>query len=111
MNIELTSKNDVDIIKLNGNLVLTGVKDVKEQLKPLFEDESKSRYVINLSSVPMVDSSGIGFLISSFNSIKKRQATLVFCGLNDTMNEIFKSTHLNSIFKIYADEEQALANL
>ena len=108
MNFEQENKNGIEVIRITGNLVLTGVKEIKDQLKPIMENESYTNYIFNLSGVSMVDSSGIGFLVSSFNSLKKRGAELVFCGLNDTLQEIFKSTHLHTIFKIEVSEEQAL---
>ena len=108
MNFNRENKNGIEVIRITGNLVLTGVKEIKDQLKPVIDDESVSKYVINLSGVSMVDSSGIGFLVSSFNAVKKRQAAMIFCNLNNTLLEIFKSTHLHTIFKIVESEEKAL---
>ena len=108
MQIEHQEKEGIHIFQLEGNLTLNGVKIAKQTIRPIVDDESTQSVVLDFTKVKLIDSSGIGFLVSSFNRLKGRKAKMVLFGLNDVILDIFKSTRLDSIFTIVASEEEAI---
>ena len=110
MEIAHEQKDGIEIFRFVGNLALTGVKEAKVVVKPLVDDESVAKVVINMEGVSLIDSSGIGFLVSVYNTMKKRSAQFVLCSLNEVIRDIFKSARLDTILAIEENEEKALSS-
>ncbi|MBJ7450173.1 MAG: STAS domain-containing protein [Parachlamydiales bacterium] len=71
--------------------------------------EGQSNIVLNLKNVQFMDSTGLGCLVSLFKVIGKN-GSLTLCHMTDAVKDLFSQTHLNTIFKIYTTEEEALQN-
>lgn len=111
MEIIRDKKNDIEIIRLSGNLALAGVKEAKSNIKPIIEDPSVKKIIINMKGVKLLDSSGIGFLVASTKAAQKREANLALCNCSDDIMDIFKSTHLDNYLNLYDNEENAVSNI
>ena len=100
----------VPVIRISGKIL-----DNMES-SPLWEvmlelpDENK-KVVVDMSGVTVMNSSGIGLCLKCFTTIRNKGGELVFCGVNDTIGNLFLLTKLNSIFTISADIESALQTL
>ena len=99
MEITQEEKNDIKVFYLSGSLALVGVKAAKEVIKPVVDDASVSKILLNMSNVTMLDSSGIGFLVATFKATQKRKGKFALSNCNDVLMGIFKSTHLDNVLK------------
>ena len=70
-------------------------------------DEEKPKVILNLNKVSMMDSSGLGVLVSSYTSVQKRGGRLVLAGLGRGLQNLVAITKLTRVFDIYEDEEEA----
>lgn len=111
MEITQENKDGVEIFYLEGSLALVGVKAAKEVIKPVVDDASITRILLNMKGVSMLDSSGIGFLVATFKATQKRKGKFALCNCNDVLMGIFKSTHLDNVLSIFPTEEEALTSL
>lgn len=101
---------------INGILILSlEDKRLDSRLAVNFKDkfgeliESGNRFfLINLSAVEFIDSSGIGCLVTCLKSIGPK-GKIVLCGLKPAVESMFKLTRMDRVFTLCSTEEQALA--
>ena len=71
-------------------------------------EEGDLHFVVDISKVDIMNSSGLGILISSLTTIKKNNGTLKIAGANNQIQHILKVTKLNAIFELIDTLENAL---
>jgi len=65
--------------------------------------------VLDLSSVPYVDSAGIGVLVNGLVSCKNNGRTLVLAGVAERVMTVLKVTKVDQLFQFAASSEEAQA--
>ncbi|MFP4370576.1 MAG: STAS domain-containing protein, partial [Candidatus Kapaibacterium sp.] len=68
--------------------------------------------ILDLSKVELMNSSGLGMLVSGLSSMKKNDIRLVLADVPEKVNNLLNMTHLDKVFEIYenvADAESKLA--
>jgi anti-sigma B factor antagonist len=83
--------------------------DFKEKMAG-FIHAGNSLIVLNLSEVSLIDSSGLGAIVSSLKTLG-RKGDIVICGTRETVMNMFKLTRMDKVFRIFANEEEAIAAL
>lgn len=108
LNTEL--RNDVVIIKLEGD-VMGGPEAVKlnEEMNRLL-DEKSLKAVINLSEVHRMNSSGLGILINALTMFQQNDGDLKLAGPTPLVQNLLKITRLNNLFESYDTVEAAISN-
>jgi anti-sigma B factor antagonist len=69
------------------------------------------RFVFNLARVERVDSAGLGALNRCSKAIGKRGGQVCMFGLTQRVDDLMVITKLSTIFRIFPDEQKALASL
>ena len=111
--MKITSKKvgDVMVLEVSGKIVgddsLQMRRDISGWIGEV-PDTQKPKVVLKLDGVSMMDSAGIGSLVSSYTSIQKRQGRLVLAGLGRGLQNLIAITQLTKIFDVYENEEQAI---
>jgi anti-sigma B factor antagonist len=67
--------------------------------------------IIILSSVPVIDSSGLGSLMRCYSSLKAVGGRVKLVGANEVVRQALGVTHLEKLFDFYDDEAAALASI
>lgn len=67
-----------------------------------------ARIIVNLAQVELVDSSGLGALVSALKQIK-RDRTAALCGLQRPVENLMKLTRMDRMFTIHADTDAAVS--
>jgi anti-sigma B factor antagonist len=108
----------IDTKTVNGILVIyLGEKrldsrlavDLKEKVKELIEAGNRL-IVFDLSAVDFIDSSGIGCLVGCLKLIgPKGRVSIV--GLKPPVESMFKLTHMDRVFNLHSNEDQALQSI
>ncbi len=57
-------------------------------------------YIIDMSSLDYIDSSGIGVLMAINKLSQRSGGSVTLQGLKGTVRELFEITHLNKVFKL-----------
>jgi anti-sigma B factor antagonist len=86
------------------------VEDMGKELYALVETQSSPRLVIDFSTVEFFSSAALGKLISLLSRVRARQGTLILCGIRPALLDVFRTCHLDRIFQIRADREDALSS-
>ncbi|MEA1866712.1 MAG: STAS domain-containing protein [Thermodesulfobacteriota bacterium] len=107
MKIESFVTNKVMVIRPRENRLDASITaDFKSKLAE-FVDNGSVNLVINLSGVDLIDSSGLGVLVSVLKVIGT-SGEIKLCELMKNVGAVFEVTRLNKIFAIYDSEKEAL---
>ncbi|MCX6625846.1 MAG: STAS domain-containing protein, partial [Acidobacteria bacterium] len=68
-------------------------------------------FVIDLSGVTHIDSTGIGRFIAGFNRVFQAKGRLVMAGATGQVRDSFAVTRLDTVFRFYPGPAEALAAL
>jgi len=95
-------------IKVDGEWILIIVKGAinfnsSEELKLEFEKvlgDGAINVRLNLTDVPISNSSGIGYMLMLYKSLKKRGGTLEIKGISKNLGEMMKLIKIDKLIKI-----------
>lgn len=109
MKISSRESNGVSILDLKGKSTI-GVGDValREAVTQALEG-GKTKIILNMNDVTLVDSSGMGELVSAYATTRRRGARLVLENLTPKGRELLHFTQLDSLFEVHDTEDEALA--
>ncbi len=103
MEMNLSNLGDVKIIGLTGKFDIESTEEFEDK----FQKELQSKppaIAIDMTKLDYIDSSGIGALIKSLNSIKNNKGILILFGLKSMILNIFKLAKLDLFFQIMTTE-------
>lgn len=99
---------DVTILDLNGRLSLgDGSSTFHDGVREVIWEGHKKLLLEN-SGISYFDSSGLGELVSAFTLVRNRGGELVLAGLTKKLSDVMQMTHLNSIYPVYVEVDDAL---
>jgi anti-sigma B factor antagonist len=96
----------VPVLRLSGELDLSTVPDVRRAIRELI-DEGQVSFVINLTNLDFVDSSGLGVLVGGLARVREKEGDIKIACANRRILRVFEMTRLTQLFDIYEQEEQA----
>ncbi|MGA7460520.1 MAG: STAS domain-containing protein [Candidatus Korobacteraceae bacterium] len=110
MDINVRKRSQVQVLQLKGQLRLgDAVDDLQRTINESLA-EGDTRFVINLSEVPMIDSSGIGVLVRFLTSAKKRGGSVKLVNLSSFAQKTLRVVGVLGLFDVYEDDDQAVAS-
>jgi anti-sigma B factor antagonist len=111
MLVEFQFYGELCILRLTGRFATgqdtTYLREQTEELKR----HGCSMVLVDFRDVAYIDSTGIGFLIGIYTSIKNKGGKFGICCPNAKVREVLEVCRLNTVFPIYDDEAAALAAL
>jgi anti-sigma B factor antagonist len=107
MNISIRKSDSVRIVDLQGDVDLGTSPDLRQTLFDLLGESPK--LALNMKALRYIDSSGIATLIEVFKDAQRRQKEFVLFGISPAVQNVFRLTHVNRIFRIFDTEEEAVA--
>ncbi|MFH0778024.1 MAG: STAS domain-containing protein [Candidatus Eisenbacteria bacterium] len=110
MKIEKQVKGDVSILRLDGDLVGgPNAQLVHDTIKQIIA-EKKTKVLVDMGKVVIVNSTGLGILIAALTSMKGAGGALKLLNVSKRVASLLMVTKLNLIFEVFDDEEKALAS-
>jgi anti-sigma B factor antagonist len=98
----------VTIVDISGKIVLG---EESAALRTMISDllgKGRKKILFNLGNVSYIDSSGLGFLVSAFATVKKQGGELKLLNLTSNVQDVMQMTKLYTIFDILKDERVAV---
>lgn len=86
-------------IKPGDDIVASVVDELKAELKGIV-DGGLAKLTFDLSGTKMIDSMGIGILIATYNSLKKRNVPMELVRVSPEIASLLKNMRLNQYFNI-----------
>ena len=106
---ELVSENCIQIA-LAGRFDATSVNTMKEVFKDLIGG-AVNQVIVDMDQVSFVDSAGLSALVSALKLVRRIGGDLVIAGMQPQAKTVFALTMLDQVIPIYANRQEALAEL
>ena len=98
------------LLKIRGRITLgLGVDRLRGTLEDLLVAGS-NQWVLDISDVAMIDSSGIGLLVRYLTAAKQQGGALKLLNPTKFAMQSLKMIGLLNLFEVYADQEAALSS-
>jgi anti-sigma B factor antagonist len=102
--------SDITIVDISGRIVLGEESAILRGLIADLLSKGHKKILFNLGDVQYIDSSGLGFLVSAFTSVRKQGGTMKLLKLTNRVQDVMQITKLYTIFDIFDDETAAIAS-
>ena len=106
MTVFIRESDAAQVVDVEGDVDLGTSPNLRRTLFDLLG--KKPKLAVNLRGVRYIDSSGIATLIEVLKSTQRLPMEFVLFGLSPAVQNAFRLTHVNRIFRIVETEEQAL---
>lgn len=109
MKIDVENKDNGAILHLEGKIIGDGVTRFKQSIEEQINTNNVSWIILDLSEVPLMDSSALGTIIMAFLKLKEKKGKLVLLYAQKSILEILNITKLNSLFETYDNMQTAIS--
>jgi anti-sigma B factor antagonist len=106
LTISIRESSAAQVVDVGGDVDMGTSPNLRRTLFDLLG--KKPKLALNLRGVRYIDSSGIATLIEVLKSTQRLPMEFVLFGLSPAVQDAFRLTHVNRIFRIVETEEQAL---
>lgn len=108
MRIDIRERDGVVILALQGKLMGGGdAETFKASIYKLIEQGTK-KVVVDLHGINWINSTGMGILISGYTTLRRNGGDLRLLHVSDKIRSILYVTKLNTIFKCFDTEDDAV---
>ena len=110
--MECTVRHLVDgvvVLSLSGRLNMVSAVTLRQTIGSLVQDGS-SRFVVDLSGISFMDSSGLGALISGLKSARQAGGDLRIAAPTEQVQLVLQLTNMERVLTPYASAESAFAD-
>ncbi|MBC8085671.1 MAG: STAS domain-containing protein [Phycisphaerae bacterium] len=104
----IETAGEVLVVGVVGQLVVGNRQEFKQAVVDEVERGAR-RVLIDFTDTGYVDSSGLGALVSLNKRLRDVGGELRLTALNEDMRTLFELTRLDTLFKLYATRDEALA--
>lgn len=108
MNISFEEKNGILTLNLVGRMDAITVGSFEEVFRAKLE-ENVSKFLINLAGLEYISSAGLRGILIAEKTSRAKNSSLAFCSMQSMVSEVFRMSGFNTILKIYATPEEAIA--
>jgi anti-sigma B factor antagonist len=108
MKFNVRQNGDVTILDLGGRITIgSGEEALRNAMQEILNNNAK-KVVINMGGVTMIDSSGIGELVSAYTTATNRGTKLKLANLPAKVSDILTITQLITVFDVFDSEAEAV---
>lgn len=107
MNISIENKDEISIVRVNGEITFSTSGDLRKKLLELVDKGSK-KIILNIGGVDYIDSSGMATMVEILQKIKSEGGHLVLCKVKDKVKDILEMVKLRDLFEMFDTEEEAI---
>lgn len=101
----------VTIFTVSGDIAFNTVDEIREMIIKEMANSDAENFLIDLSEVGILDSSGIGLIISTYKSVLSRDGSYALFSPNEIVKQAIDIVGLSRLFKVYESEEVAIRNM
>jgi anti-sigma B factor antagonist len=108
MKFNKRQNGDVTILDLSGRITIGSGEEALRNAMQEILNSGAQKVVINMGGVTMIDSSGIGELVSAYTTATNRGAKLKLANLPAKVSDILTITQLITVFDVFDTEAEAV---
>jgi anti-anti-sigma factor len=100
--VSATQNDSRAVIRPEADVVAASVADLRSRMRDLIGAGVRD-LIVDLSAVQMVDSAGLGLLISAHNSLRKAGGHISVVHASPDVYELFRTMRIHQHFSVSAD--------
>jgi anti-sigma B factor antagonist len=104
LELKLSNLGKVKVIEIHGKFDIENTEDFETLFQKQL-DTNPSILAIDMTKLDYIDSSGIGTLIKSLNTLKNKKGSLLLVGLKPMILNVFKLAKLDMFFQIMTSDD------
>lgn len=108
---DIKKEKNINIISLKGQLIEKNQAAALNQKIDELLEENESKYIIELSELKNLNSSGLNVLINILTKARKAGGETLIANVPKKINELLVITRLNTVFTVVDSVESALSQL
>jgi len=108
MTLDIQEVNGGAVFKVAGRLMYEADSHLFQEKLNAELAQNRRWFVIDLSGVIGMSSTGLGILISSHRRLKEKSVPFKLAHLSEKVKSVLQITRLNTIFEVYEDVEEAV---
>jgi anti-sigma B factor antagonist len=97
MNYERFDEGDEAVLRIEGELDAVTAPEIRPAIEKLIGDRV-TRVTVDLSALRLIDSSGVGVLVSLYKRIRAIGGDVRIIGVSDQPRAIFRLLRLDAVF-------------
>jgi anti-anti-sigma factor len=110
MEHHITERDGVRVVHLTGPVDVSGAMALRDLLGQQI-DSPAARVLLDLTDVTLIDSSGIGILVTAHRRADGQGARFGLAGASGTVARVFEMTRTNKLLSIYETVDEGVAAL
>ena len=110
MELKRSEIEDVVVLELQGKIVGGGDANALNEAVHQDLDRGKNQFVVDLTQVDMINSSGLGLLIGALTAVRNQNGDIKLANVSEKIQNLLKITKLDNVFGIYPNVAQAVAS-
>jgi stage II sporulation protein AA (anti-sigma F factor antagonist) len=111
LQVEFTTKQDVLIIRLTGELDHHTAEQLRSQAEKKINESPIKHVLLNLEGLSFMDSSGLGVILGRYKQISQLGGQMIVCAISPAIYRLFELSGMFKILKLADSEEDALDTL
>ena len=110
MEIQTRKEKAAVVVSVKGRMDAVTAPEFDKNMIDLISKGEKA-FVVNLGELDYMSSAGLRSILALAKKLKEREGKIIFAGLRGPVEEVFKISGFQSIFKIFDSEETALREI
>ncbi|PIQ78327.1 hypothetical protein COV81_05085 [Candidatus Peregrinibacteria bacterium CG11_big_fil_rev_8_21_14_0_20_41_10] len=98
------------IVQFKGEMDKSNLDQVRDVLTKFVEEYQKQVLIFDLMYFDFINSEGVGYIVSLFYKLKKKEQTLRIINVQPKVEDVFNLIGLSQLIKCYPDLAAALAD-
>lgn len=111
MSVNIELQQGVSVVRLTGTLTSANSNALVAQVAGWLDRRNPARCVLDLGKLEILDSSGIGSMVTCLHKVKKLDGELCLAAAQGRTATVLAIARLDLIFKTYPTVEAAIAAL
>ena len=95
----------------NRRLTISNDSEFKSQINAIIDQHEHLNLIIDMQNIALIDSTGLGTLLSIFTHGRNNNCKVRFCNMSDAVANVINLTRMNQILDIYPSLDAAKAAL
>ena len=109
MELSVEHRDGVALLTIQGDVDAGSVEGLRQAIDELLA-KGDHRFVVDLTGVPFMDSSGLATLVQLFKRVRIGEGDVRLAGLQPDVQHIFKLVRLTRVFDVYDTADAAVAS-
>ncbi len=108
LKIRTVKNGEIGIIELRSSLISEDIINELQDAVADFIEQGNKKLIIDLSKVNLINSIGLGSLISAYTTFTKNGGEIILTGVGKSVRNVFIITKLTEIFEISDNKDEAI---